>query len=52
VRQFIAPALDPVEHASEETSATWNSSHVSTQLLFRSQAVKKKMAQGVKGHFG
>jgi hypothetical protein len=41
----IAPALDPVEHASEETSSTWNSSHVSTQLLFRSQAVKKKGAQ-------
>src|SRR4029434_9441156 len=44
----IAPALNPVEHASKETFSTWNSSHVSTQLLFRSQAVKKKVAQRVK----
>ncbi|HVH92890.1 MAG TPA: hypothetical protein VM783_16100, partial [Candidatus Acidoferrum sp.] len=41
----IAPALNPVEHASKETFSTWNFRHVSTQLLFRSQAVKKKVAQ-------
>src|SRR5262245_16110460 len=45
VRKPIAPALNPIEHASKETFSAWNFRHVSTQLLFRSEAVKKKVAQ-------